>query len=61
MKIFWTKYLRIFTNGDKLNWTIIPKFKLSNYHKNWNLFGFHIHWLNKEVIISINEDIHGFY
>lgn len=59
--IFWSRRVRVFTDGGTSRWYWIPKFRKANYSKHWGMTGFCIYLLGREIVFSFGVDKKGLY
>lgn len=60
-KILWTTYVRIFCDGGRQIYRVIPEICRMSYAKHWKLWGFRLYWLGREFCFSFGKDVNGLY
>ena len=60
-RFVWTKYIKIYTDGGYPNFYWFPKLRRMYYNSYWEMVGFYIYWLGREVSFSFGEDKHKLY
>lgn len=60
-RLFWSKNVRVFTDGVNPSWTWIPRISRHAYADHWGMFGFMIQIFGRQVFFSFGEDRNGLY
>lgn len=56
-----SKYFRLYCDGGQPIFGFIPRISNKIYHSYWNMTGFVVTWLGRQIFFSFKKDTNGFY
>jgi len=60
-RLFWTRYIRIYTDGGYHKFRYFPRFRRLHYSIHWGMWGFCIYLFGREFNFSFGIDKNKLY